>query len=113
MACQANLSICRYAPVTLQLATPMTFLLLRSQTKGLMSGRAIGSRGLAPTTAATGQMIIFSAGSGQQALDKLGPNDKNPNGLFTRMLLSEMRAPGIRVDNMIREVRRKVVDAAK
>jgi hypothetical protein len=77
------------------------------------SGRAIGSRGLAPTTAATGQMIIFSAGSGQQALDKLGPNDKNPNGLFTRMLLSEMRAPGIRVDNMIREVRRKVVDAAK
>jgi hypothetical protein len=77
------------------------------------SGRTIGSRGLAPTTAATGQMIIFSAGSGQQALDKLGPNDKNPNGLFTRMLLSEMRAPGVRVDNMIREVRRKVVEAAK
>lgn len=77
------------------------------------AGRAIGTRGLAPTTAATGQMIIFSAGSGQQALDKLGPTDKNPNGLFTRMLLSEMKAPGVRVDNMIREVRRKVVDAAK
>ena len=77
------------------------------------AGRAIGSRGLAPTTAATGQMIIFSAGSGQQALDKLGPNDKNPNGLFTRMLLSEMKTQGVRVDNMIREVRRKVVDAAK
>jgi uncharacterized caspase-like protein len=77
------------------------------------SGRAIGSRGLAPTTAATGQMIIFSAGSGQQALDKLGPNDKNPNGVFTRMLLSEMRTQGVRVDNMIRDVRRKVVDAAR
>ena len=77
------------------------------------AGRAIGTRGLAPTTAATGQMIIFSAGSGQQALDKLGPTDKNPNGLFTRMLLSEMKTPGVRVDNMIREVRRKVVDAAK
>lgn len=77
------------------------------------SGRTIGGRGLAPTTAATGQMIIFSAGSGQQALDKLGANDKNPNGLFTRMLLSEMKAPGVRVDNMIRDVRRKVVDAAR
>ena len=77
------------------------------------SGRAIGTRGLAPTTAATGQMIIFSAGSGQQALDKLGPGDKNPNGLFTRMLLGEMKTPGVRVDNMIRDVRRKVVEAAK
>ena len=36
------------------------------------SGRAIGGRGLAPTTAASGQMVIFSAGAGQQALDKLG-----------------------------------------
>jgi hypothetical protein len=77
------------------------------------SGRTIGGRGLAPTTAVTGQMIIFSAGSGQQALDKLGANDKNPNGLFTRMLLSEMKAPSVRVDNMIRDVRRKVVEAAK
>ena len=77
------------------------------------AGRNMGTRGLAPTTAATGQMIIFSAGAGQQALDKLGPNDKNPNGLFTRMLLNEMKTPAIRVDNMIREVRRKVVEAAK
>lgn len=77
------------------------------------SGRTIGGRGLAPTTAATGQMIIFSAGAGQQALDKLGANDKNPNGLFTRMLLSEMKTPGVRIDIMIRDVRRKVVEAAK
>lgn len=77
------------------------------------SGRAIGGRGLAPTTAATGQMVVFSAGSGQQALDKLGPGDKDPNGLFTRVFLSEIRAPGVRVDNVIREVRKKVVDAAK
>jgi hypothetical protein len=77
------------------------------------SGRAIGGRGLAPTTAATGQMVVFSAGSGQQALDKLGPGDKDPNGLFTRVFLNEIRAPGVRVDNVIREVRKKVVDAAK
>ena len=77
------------------------------------SGRAIGGRGLAPTTAATGQMVVFSAGSGQQALDKLGPGDKDPNGLFTRVFLNEIRTPGVRVDNVIREVRKKVVDAAK
>jgi len=29
------------------------------------------------------------------------------------MLLSEMKAPSVRVDNMIRDVRRKVVEAAK
>ncbi len=76
-------------------------------------GRAIGGRGLAPTTAASGQMIIFSAGSGQQALDKVGPGDKSPNGLFTRILLEEMYVPGSRVDNVVREVRKKVVDAAR
>ncbi len=76
-------------------------------------GRAIGGRGLAPTTAASGQMIIFSAGSGQQALDRVGPSDKNPNGLFTRILLEEMYAPGTRVDNVVREVRKKVVETAR
>ena len=77
------------------------------------AGRAIGGRGLAPTTAATGQMVVFSAGAGQQALDKLGPADKHPNGLFTRTLLTEIRTPGMRVDNVIREVRKKVVEAAR
>jgi hypothetical protein len=77
------------------------------------SGRAIGGRGLAPTTAATGQMIIFSAGSGQQALDKLNPADKSKNGLFTRIFLKEMQKPGISIDKMIRNVRTEVVDLAK
>ena len=77
------------------------------------SGRAVGGRGLAPTSAATGQMIIFSAGSGQQALDRLGSNDKDPNSLFTRILIKEIATPGVRVDNVVREVRKKVVEAAK
>jgi hypothetical protein len=77
------------------------------------SGRAIGGRGLAPTTAATGQMIIFSAGSGQQALDKLNPADKSKNGLFTRIFLKEMQKPGISIDRMVRNVRTEVVDLAK
>jgi uncharacterized caspase-like protein len=76
-------------------------------------GRAIGGRGLAPTSAATGQMIMFSAGSGQQALDKLGANDKNKNGLFTRIFLKEMTKPGVSVDRVLRNVRNEVVTLAK
>ena len=76
-------------------------------------GRAIGGRGLAPTTAATGQMVMFSAGTGQQALDKLGNADKEKNGLFTRILLKEMIKPGLSVDRVLRNVRAEVVALAK
>ena len=78
------------------------------------SGRAIGgARGLVPTSAATGQMIIFSAGAGQEALDKLGQTDKDPNGLFTRVFIREMQAPGVSVDKLLRNVRNEVVKLAK
>ena len=75
--------------------------------------RNIGGRGLAPTTAATGQMVIFSAGAGQQALDKLGPADKSRNGLFTRIFLKEMQKPGVSIDKVVRNVRNEVVGMAK
>ena len=79
------------------------------------NGRAIGgsTRGLAPTTAATGQMVVFSAGTGQQALDKLGPGDKEKNGLFTRIFVREMQKPGISVDRVVRNVRGEVVNLAR
>ena len=77
------------------------------------AGRAIGGRGLAPTSAATGQMVLFSAGAGQQALDRLGDNDTNANGLFTRIFLKEMIKPGIPVDRVLRNVREEVVRLAK
>jgi hypothetical protein len=77
------------------------------------AGRSIGGRGLTPTTAATGQMVIFSAGSGQQALDKLGPTDKNKNGVFTRVFLKEMQKPGVSLDKVVRNVRNDVVNMAK
>ena len=77
------------------------------------SGRAIGGRGLAPTTAATGQMVMFSAGAGQQALDKLGNADKEKNGIFTRVLLKEMSKPGVPVDRVLKNVRNEVVRLSK
>jgi len=75
--------------------------------------RAIGGRGLAATSAATGQMVMFSAGTGQQALDRLGPNDKEPNGLFTRVLLKEMDKPGVSIERLVRNVRNEVARLSK
>ena len=77
------------------------------------AGRAIGARGLAPVTAATGQMILYSAGAGQEALDRLGPKDSDPNGVFTRVLIREMDKPGVPVDQMLRNVRDQVVRLAR
>lgn len=77
------------------------------------SGRAIGGRGLAPTSAATGQMVLFSAGAGQQALDSLGNSDTSGHGVFTRVLLQEMVRPGVPVDRLLRHVREEVVKLAR
>jgi uncharacterized caspase-like protein len=78
------------------------------------AGRSVGAtRGLAPTTAATGQMIIFSAGSGQRALDSLGPNDRSRNGVFTRVFVQEMSKRGVSVDRMVRSARSEVVRLAR
>ena len=77
------------------------------------AGRAIGGRGLAPTTAATGQMVVFSAGTGQQALDRLGNNDKNKNGVFTRTFVKEMQKPGLSIDRIVKNVRNEVAELAK
>ena len=77
------------------------------------ASRAIGGRGLAPTSAASGQMVIFSAGTGQQALDRLNDKDKDPNGLFTRIFLKEMDKPGVSIDRVLRNVRTEVVRLSK
>lgn len=76
-------------------------------------GRSVATRGLAPTVAASGQMIIFSAGSGQQALDRLGDADRERNGVFTRVLLREIEKPGVSADRLLRNVRAEVVRLAK
>jgi hypothetical protein len=73
----------------------------------------MGSRGLAPTTPATGQLIVYSAGSGQTALDRLGPSDSAKNGLFTRVFLQEMRKVDLPIDRVIKNVRSEVVRLAR
>jgi len=76
------------------------------------AGRAIGGRGLVPVTPATGQMIMYSAGAGQAALDNLGPHDTNPNGVFTRVLIEAMRKPGVPAGTLLKDVQSDVVELA-
>jgi len=69
-------------------------------------GRTIGiSRGLSAPDVAKGQMVIFSAGRNQKALDSLSSKDENPNGVFTRELLARMRAPGVSVEKLAIDVK--------
>jgi hypothetical protein len=79
-----------------------------SSTRSMMA-----TRGLAPTTPATGQLIVYSAGSGQAALDRLGSNDTSKNGLFTRVFLQEMKKVGLPIDRIIKNVRTEVVRLAR
>ncbi|MEY4427330.1 MAG: hypothetical protein RLZZ182_19, partial [Pseudomonadota bacterium] len=71
-------------------------------------GRAIGGRGLTGVAGATGQMVMYAAGEGQQALDRLGPGDTVRNGVFTRVFVREMTRPGLPIDQVLRNVRVEV-----
>lgn len=78
------------------------------------AGRALGgTRGLAQASSAEGQMVVFSAGANQQALDKLHDEDSHPNGVFTREFLPWIEKPGVKVRDAILQVRRAVHDRAK
>jgi formylglycine-generating enzyme required for sulfatase activity len=71
-------------------------------------GRSTGSRGLARVDGTTGQMVMFSAGIGQKALDRLGAGDTSRNGVFTRVFVKEMERPGVPVDQVLKTVRVEV-----
>ena len=64
--------------------------------------------GLAPMSPATGQMVVYSAGSGQVALDGLGDRDTIRNGVFAREFAREMRTPGLDVRDVMLSVRESV-----
>jgi hypothetical protein len=77
-------------------------------------GRNLGmGRGLNPPDPPKGQMVVYSASRGQQALDRLHDRDTNPNGVFTREFISRMRRPGLRVEELVREVQDSVERLAR
>jgi serine protease Do len=58
--------------------------------------RSIGATaGLARVDAPTGVFVLFSAGIGQTALDRLSQNDKTPNSVFVRTFVPLLTTPGL------------------
>lgn len=77
-------------------------------------GRSLGStRGLAQASSAEGQMVVFSAGANQQALDRLNDSDRHPNGVFTREFLPWISKPGTSVREAMLQVRSAVRQRAR
>ncbi len=77
-------------------------------------GRSIGvARGLNAPDLAKGQMVVFSAGKNQRALDSLNEKDGNPNGVFTREFVARMRRPGVSVEQLAIEVKNSVEQLAR
>ena len=76
-------------------------------------GRSLGAtRGLSAPEPPKGQMVVYSASKGQQALDRLSDSDSHPNGVFTREFIARMKRPGIRVEELVREVQDAVEQLA-
>jgi formylglycine-generating enzyme required for sulfatase activity len=74
-----------------------------------LAGRSVGrTRGLAVTEPPEGTFIMFSAGTGQTALDGLDDNDRNPNSVFTRTLLPLLKSPGLTLTDVAEQVRADV-----
>lgn len=71
------------------------------------------SRGLTPMQPPSGQIAIYSASNGQTALDRLGDDDADPNGVFTRILLKYLNTPGRPIIDILADVQEEVVQLAK
>ncbi|MCF8483891.1 MAG: caspase family protein [Rhodobacteraceae bacterium] len=67
-----------------------------------------GTRGLAPAQETEGTFVMFSAGAGQTALDRLPGEDASPNSVFTRALLPRLSTPGLDLRQTALEVREDV-----
>lgn len=62
----------------------------RDGTKGGMS-----LKGLTRMQPQKGMFVLYSAGVGQKALDRLGPDDGEPNSVFTRKFTPILATPGL------------------
>jgi hypothetical protein len=75
--------------------------------------RSLGlSRGLAVKEPAEGVFSIYSAGLGQQALDRLGDGDTSRNSVFTRVFVEQLKKPGTNLIDLGEAVRDEVAAIA-
>ena len=76
--------------------------------------RALGTlRGLAAVAPPKGSFIMYSAGTGQAALDRLSDTDASPTSVFTRVLLTQFDKKGLLLRDMASGVRTEVNRLAK
>ncbi len=76
--------------------------------------RSVGrTRGLGAIAAPPeGTFILYSAGQGQAALDRLDDNDPHPNSVFTRTLLPMLNKPGLKISEAAKSLRLDVMKLA-
>lgn len=71
--------------------------------------RSIGtSRGLSRIDAPSGVFVLFSAGLGQRALDRLSDGDADPNSVFTRKLVPLLKTPGLNHVSLAKRIQQDV-----
>lgn len=71
-----------------------------------------GSRGLTRIEAAKGVFVLYSAGIGQTALDRLSESDTDPNSVFTRKFVPLLKTRGLSHVDLAKEVQREVDELA-
>ena len=62
--------------------------------------------------AQAGEFILFSAGPGEQALDRLGSDDLSETSVFTRVLLEHIETPGQSLQDLAKATQGEVRDLA-
>jgi len=79
----------------------------------LASGRSVGgARGLADARVPGGVFMIYSAGVGEVALDRLSDNDGDPNSVFTRSFLPLLANPDNSLVAVAKQTRSRVKSLA-
>ena len=78
-------------------------------------GRSVGAaRGLTRIAEEVkGSFILYSAGYGEQALDRLSTADREANSPYTRTLIPILKTPGLSLPEIARRARAQVVALAR
>ena len=77
-------------------------------TRSLGTARGLGTINAPPE----GTVIVYSAGRGETALDRLSDYDPDPNSVFTRTLIPLLNKPGLELSRLEKELKRKVKELA-
>jgi len=72
-----------------------------------------GTRGLEKIDTPSGVFVLYSAGIGQSALDRLNDTDADPNSVFTRKLLPALNTKGLTLTGVAKSVQKEVADLAE